>query len=74
MSIVIGGDINDVNEIIVSVNYQDTVASSLTEIAGIMNSIVDKKVEKNEKREKLIKSNSKMNTGLNSKSEKESSK
>jgi hypothetical protein len=74
MSIVIGGDINDVNEIIVSVNYQDTVASSLTEIASIMNSIVDKKVEKNEKREKLIKSNSKMNTGLNSKSEKESSK
>ena len=77
MSIVIGGDINDVNEIIVSVNYQDTVASSLTEIASIMNStnsIVDKKVEKNEKREKLIKSNSRMNTGLNSKSEKESSK
>lgn len=77
MSIVIGGDINDVNEIIVSVNYQDTVASSLTEIASIMNStnsIVDKKVEKNEKREKLIKSNSRMNTGLNLKSEKESSK
>ena len=74
MSIVIGGDINDVNEIIVSVNYQDTVASSLTEIASIMNSIVDKKVEKNEKREKLIKSNSKMNTRLISSSEKESSK
>ena len=74
MSIVIGGDINDVNEIIVSVNYQDTVASSLTEIASIMNSIVDKKVEKNEKREKVIKSNSKLNTRLNSNSEKESSK
>jgi hypothetical protein len=74
MSIVVGGDINDVNEIIVSVNYQDTVASSLTEIASIMNSIVDKKVEKNEKREKVIKSNSKLNTRLNSNSEKESSK
>jgi len=74
MSIVIGGDINGVNEIIVSVNYQDTVASSLTEIASIMNSIVDKKVEKNEKREKLIKSSSKLNTRLNSKSDKESSK
>jgi hypothetical protein len=74
MSIVIGGDINDVNEIIVSVNYQDNVASSLTEIASIMNSIVDKKVEKNEKREKMIKSNSKMNTRLISSSEKESTK
>jgi hypothetical protein len=80
MSIVGGGDINGVNEIIVSVNYQDTVASSLTEIASIMNSIVDKKVEKNEKneknenREKLIKSNSKLNTRLNSSSEKESTK
>ena len=74
MSIVGGGDINGVNEIILSVNYQDTVASSLTEIASIMNSIVDKKVEKNEKREKLIKSNSKMNTRLISSSEKESSK
>lgn len=74
MSIVGGGDINGVNEIILSVNYQDTVSSSLTEIASIMNSIVDKKVEKNEKREKVIKSNSKLNTRLNSNSEKESSK
>jgi hypothetical protein len=73
MSIVGGGDINGVNEIILSVNYQDTVSSSFTEIASIMNSIVDKKVEKNEKREKVIKSNSKLNTRLNSNSEKESS-
>ena len=51
MSIVVGGDINGVNEIILSVNYQDTVSSSLTEIASIMNSVEDKKVEKNEKRE-----------------------
>ena len=77
MSIVIGGDINDVNEIIVSVSFHSTTSTSSTEMASItnnVNNVEDKKVEKNEKREKVIKSNSKMCNRVNSKSEKESSK
>jgi hypothetical protein len=74
MSIVIGSHINDVNEIIVSVSFHDTVATGSTEIATITNSIVDKKVEKNEKREKMLKSYSKMNNRLISKCESQMSK
>ena len=74
MSIVIGSHINDVNEIIVSVIFNDTVATGSTEIANITNSIVDKKVEKNEKREKMLKSYSKMNNRLISKCESQMSK
>ena len=62
------------NEIIVSVSFQDTVGSSSVEMTALTNSIEDKKVEKNEKREKMLKSNSKLNTRVNSKSEKECSK
>ena len=60
MSMIIGSQINNVNEIIASVE----------ESIGAADSIVGyKKVEKNEKREKGLKSNSKSNIKLNDKSE-----
>ena len=71
MSMIIGSHINGVNEIIVSVSFQDAGATGMIE--GMMdgemitNSIEDKKVEKNEKREKGLKSNSKLNIKLTAK-------
>lgn len=59
-------DVNDVNEIIVPVSFED--AGAMDDMSGA-NSIDYKKVEKNEKREKSLKSNSKSNTKLNDKSE-----
>ncbi len=73
MSMIIGSHINGVNEIIVSVSFQDEGATGM--IGGaidgetITNSIEDKKVEKNEKREKGLKSNSKLNIKINTKTE-----
>lgn len=69
MSMIIGShinDVNDVNEIIVPVSFED--AGAMDDMSGA-NSIDYKKVEKNEKREKSLKSNSKSNTKLNDKSE-----
>jgi hypothetical protein len=59
-------DVNDVNEIIVPVSFED--AGATDGVSGA-NSIDYKKVEKNEKREKSLKSNSKSNTKINDKSE-----
>jgi hypothetical protein len=73
MSMIIGSHINGVNEIIVSVSFQDEGATGV--IGGTMegetltNSIEDKKVEKNEKREKGLKSNSKSNIKITAKTE-----
>jgi len=70
---IIGSHINGVNEIIVSVSFQDEGATGV--IGGTMegetltNSIEDKKVEKNEKREKGLKSNSKSNIKITAKTE-----
>ena len=73
MSMIIGSHINGVNEIIVSVSFQDEGATGAMEGAmeGAMmtNSIEDKKVEKNEKREKGLKSNAKSNIKITAKSE-----
>jgi hypothetical protein len=63
---IVGSHINDVNEIIVSVSFEDGAA--IGDTMGV-NSIEYKKVEKNEKREKVLKSNSKLNIKLNDKSE-----
>ena len=63
---IIGSHINDVNEIIVPVSFED--AGATVGVSGA-NSIDYKKVEKNEKREKSLKSNSKSNTKINDKSE-----
>ena len=73
MSMIIGSHINGVNEIIVSVSFPDEGATGV--IGGmiasetITNSIEDKKVENNEKREKGLKTNSKLNIKINTKME-----
>ena len=64
---IIGSSISNVNEIIVSVSFlNEEGMASMTGMAGVLatNSIEDKKIEKNEKREKGIKSNSKLNIKL----------
>ena len=63
MSMIVGSHINDVNEIIASV--EESIAAA----AAADGSMEYKKVEKNEKREKGLKSNSKSNIKLNDKSE-----
>ena len=60
---IVGSHINDVNEIIASV--EESIAAA----AAADGSMEYKKVEKNEKREKGLKSNSKSNIKLNDKSE-----
>ena len=69
MSMIIGSHINGVNEIIVSVSFQDEGVTGLTEGELMTNSIEVKKVEKNEKREKGLKSNSKSNIKITAKTE-----
>jgi hypothetical protein len=64
MSMIVGSHINDVNEIIASVEESIAEAAAVDSIGGGY-----KKVEKNEKREKGLKSNSKSNIKLNNKSE-----
>jgi hypothetical protein len=64
MSMIVGSHINDVNEIIASVEESIAAAAAADSI-----DVGYKKVEKNEKREKVIKSNSKSNIKLNNKSE-----
>ena len=66
---IIGSHINGVNEIIVSVSFQDEGVTGLTEGELMTNSIEVKKVEKNEKREKGLKSNSKSNIKITAKTE-----
>jgi hypothetical protein len=70
---IIGSHINGVNEIIVSVSFQDEGATGMIggaiEGETMTNSIEDKKVEKHEKHEKGLKSNSKLNIKLNAKME-----
>ena len=61
---IVGSHINDVNEIIASVEESIAAAAAADSI-----DVGYKKVEKNEKREKVIKSNSKSNIKLNNKSE-----
>ena len=63
MSMIVGSHINDVNEIIASV--EESIAAAAADSIGVGY----KKVEKNEKREKGLKSNSKSNIKLNDKSE-----
>ena len=60
---IVGSHINDVNEIIASV--EESIAAAAADSIGVGY----KKVEKNEKREKGLKSNSKSNIKLNDKSE-----
>ena len=67
MSMIIGSSISNVNEIIVSVSFlNEEGIASMAGMAGVLatNSIEDKKIEKHEKREKGIKSNSKLNIKL----------
>ena len=64
MSMIVGSHINDVNEIIASVEESIAAAAAADSIG-----VGYKKVEKNEKREKGLKSNSKSNIKLNDKSE-----
>jgi hypothetical protein len=66
---IIASHISGVNEIIVSVGFDNEgVTEGATEGVMGVNSIEDKKVEKNEKREKGLKSNFKSNSKLNDKS------
>ena len=71
MSMIVGSHINDVNEIIVSVSLGNGAVINST--VG-MNSIEYKKVEKREKREKVLKSNSKSNAKMNEIFDKETEK
>ena len=70
MSMIIGSSISNVNEIIVSVSFlNENGAEGVEGMGGILaaSSIEDKKIEKNEKREKGIKSNSKLNIKIDEK-------
>ena len=67
---IIGSSISNVNEIIVSVSFlNENGAEGVEGMGGILaaSSIEDKKIEKNEKREKGIKSNSKLNIKIDEK-------
>lgn len=70
---IVGSHINDVNEIIVSVSFEDGdgngVGMGMGNSIMVADSVEYKKVEKNEMREKSLKSNSKLNTKQNDKSE-----
>ena len=67
---IIGSSISNENEIIVSVSviYQNEGGVTGGIVAGVTN-IEDKKIEKYEKREKGVKSNSKLNIKINTKME-----
>jgi hypothetical protein len=69
---IIGSSISNENEIIVSVSviYQNEGGVTGGIVAGVTN-IEDKKIEKNEKREKGVKSNSKLNIKIDEKYDEE---
>ena len=72
MSMIIGSSISNENEIIVSVSviYQNEGGVTGGIVAGVTN-IEDKKIEKYEKREKGLKSNSKLNIKIDEKYDEE---
>lgn len=71
MSMTIGGHISNENEIIVSVNFQNEVFVNTGLVGGSgADSVEDKSIEMNEKREKLFNSKSKSNIKIDEKSEK----